>query len=338
MSVIYCTASISGGQLNPAVTFAVWLSGTIPFKKMLLFWTSQITGGVCGAILYYALDPDSLYPGAFVGGAQPGCTLPCGGALYAPSMEKHHHVDTVSCGLSWIDIFAFEFLATFMLVFTVFATAIDTKTGAKQFAPISIGFSLFAAATAIGGFTGGSLNPARTLCPALVFSCWSDGIYGGTHQWTYVIAQLLAGAAACFVYQNTFMNRPDDGGNKPSEDAFRFAAPGSAEARRRLRRHHELVTGEEDKDILAVDPHHYDRLRKAAQQEVDPSRDRLFDAREAPESSGRYGSMEDDEGSSLLQRAEGSSSPVARISPSYTARLNSIIEKQAANLKMSPSK
>ena len=61
--------------------------------------------------------------------------------------------------------------------------------------------------------------------------------------------------------------------------------------------------------------------------EADPARDRLLDAREAPEQSG-YGAT--DESESLLRPA----SPSARISPSYTARLNSIIEKQAANLKV----
>ena len=48
----------------------------------------------------------------------------------------------------------------------------------------------------------------------------------------------------------------------------RFSAPGSAKTRRRLRRHRELATGEEDRDILVVDPHHYDKLRLAQQREA----------------------------------------------------------------------
>merc|ERR1712167_561748 len=105
------------------------------------------------------------------------------------------------CNLTAGHIFGIEFLATFVLVFTVFGTAVDPKTGAGNFAPIAIGFSLYTAALSIGPYTGAGLNPARSLCPAIVNNCWIvDGGFGDTYQWVYPLAQLSGGAAAGLVY------------------------------------------------------------------------------------------------------------------------------------------
>ena len=92
------------------------------------------------------------------------------------------------------------------------------------------------AATSIGPFTGAGINPARTLCPAIVSDCWSqtfDTKSYDTYQWAYVLAQLLGGATAGLVYTLFFLNRPDDGQKKASS-AFAFMATETKAIRKRL--------------------------------------------------------------------------------------------------------
>lgn len=224
--LIYCTAAISGGHLNPAVTFALTITQQIPPVKMLVYWVAQLTGGIVGAAFYWGMNPmefdASIQGSPTERGA--GCTLPCGGGGLLDG----------SCSLNGGHIFGMEFLATFFLVFTVFGTAVDPKTGAGNFAPIAIGFSLYVAALTVGNFTGAGLNPARTLCPAIVNNCWSIGSFGDTFQWVYVLAQLAGGAAAGLVYMLVFLNRPDDGAAKAAANSFKFMSTETKALRQRL--------------------------------------------------------------------------------------------------------
>lgn len=205
--LIYCTAAISGGHLNPAVSFALCITKQIPPVKMAFYWVAQIAGGIVGALCYQSLQITK------------GCTTPGNASLTAGN------------------IFGMEFIATFLLVFTVFGAAVDPRTGAGNFAPMAIGFSLLVAAASIGPFTGAGLNPARTLCPAIVGDCWTtttmDGKSLDNYQWAYVLAQLLGGAAAGLIYTLVFLNRPDDGQKKASS-AFTFMATETKAIRKRL--------------------------------------------------------------------------------------------------------
>ena len=219
--LIFNTAAISGGHLNPAVTFALAVTQQIPPVKMVLYWIAQFVGGIVGAAMYTKIN---IIPGSTE--IATGCTVP---KVY-PSGQP---------GLTAGNVFGMEFIATFLLVFTVFGTAVDPRTGAGNFAPIAIGFSLFVSALAIGGFTGAGLNPARTLCPALVHDCWTkdgpayEGYPKDNYQWAYVLAQFLAGAFAGLLYKYAFMTRPGDG-QKKAAAAFQFMALESKAIRDRL--------------------------------------------------------------------------------------------------------
>lgn len=221
--LIYNTAAISGGHLNPAVTFALALTQQIPPLKMVVYWCAQLMGGIVGAAMYAGLEPNKLYYGQNLYlNSRSGCTVPCGGTATGIGELASGGVGN-GCNLTAGHIFGIEFLATFVLVFTVFGTAVDPKTGAGNFAPIAIGFSLFACATCIGGLSGAGLNPARSLTPAIVFDCWT--INGNdSFQWMYPIAQLIGGAAAGLIYKYVFLSRPDDGKAKSAGNAFRFVS------------------------------------------------------------------------------------------------------------------
>lgn len=205
--LIYCTAAISGGHLNPAVSFALCITKQIPPAKMAIYWVAQMGGGIVGALCYQSLQLTK------------GCTTPGNLQLTAGN------------------VFGMEFIATFLLVFTVFGAAVDPRTGAGNFAPLAIGFSLLVAASAIGPFTGAGLNPARTICPAIVGDCWTTTLANGSsrdnYQWAYVLAQLLGAATAGLVYTLVFLNRPDDGAKKAAS-AFTFMATETKAIRKRL--------------------------------------------------------------------------------------------------------
>jgi len=215
--LIYNTAAISGGHLNPAVSLALCITKQIPPMKMGVYMLCQILGCIVGALFYQKIQNDN--------NAAPGCTLPCGGVFANDA-----------CKLTGFNVFGIEFIATFLLVFTVFGSAVDPKSGAGNYAPMAIGFSLYVAALSIGPYTGAGLNPARTLGPAIAdgsSTCFDDDTYGGTFWWLYVIAQLLGGAAAGLIYYIAFLNRPGDGQSKAAS-AFQFMAVETAAVKKSL--------------------------------------------------------------------------------------------------------
>ena len=100
-------------------------------------------------------------------------------------------------GIGGGQIFFWELTTTFVLVSVVFATAVDDAASGHfvSVAPLAIGLSLFACAQASGPFTGGCLNPARFLGPAIVFGC------GWPWFAPYVFGQLLGGVLAGTIFR-----------------------------------------------------------------------------------------------------------------------------------------
>lgn len=91
--------------------------------------------------------------------------------------------------MSYGQAFGFECILTFTLVSVVFAVSVG-EPHFGNIGPFAVGLAQWAGGLAAGNFTGGALNPARVLGPAIVFSArW--------HQaWVYVLAELLGGALA----------------------------------------------------------------------------------------------------------------------------------------------
>jgi aquaporin TIP len=95
-----------------------------------------------------------------------------------------------------------EAVLTFMLVFTVFATAMDPR-GLANLAPIAIGLAVLVDHLIGVPLTGASMNPARSFGPALVAGFWDD-------HWVYWLGPLIGGGLAALVYYFTFMWRRDE--------------------------------------------------------------------------------------------------------------------------------
>ncbi len=170
----YATANISGGHINPAVTFAAWLTRKISAARALMFMAAQLGGAVIAAFLLLATIPGAS-------------DTNMGAHALGPDVS-------VSMGL------LMEIILTFALVFVIFATAVDPG-GMANLAPLAIGLTVLVDHLIGVPITGASMNPARSFGPALVAGEWSQ-------HWIYWAGPLLGGAGAGLLYQFAFINRP----------------------------------------------------------------------------------------------------------------------------------
>lgn len=163
-------ANISGGHLNPAVTFGLAIGGNITILTGVLYWIAQCLGSIAACLLLkYATSAESI---------------PTHG---------------VASGMSAVEGVVMEIVITFALVYTVYATAADPKKGSIGIiAPIAIGFIVGANILAAGPFSGGSMNPARSFGPAVVSGDFSQ-------NWIYWLGPLIGGGLAGLVYGDIFI-------------------------------------------------------------------------------------------------------------------------------------
>ena len=170
----YAYGAISGSHLNPAVTFGLLAAGKIDAPRAVSYVVFQIGGGVLGALALRAVL------GGVVGGL--GATrladaLPAGGGTVAV---------TPAAG------FAIEAILTFFLVNAVLHCAVAGRAG--NLAGLAIGLTVVFCILMGGPLTGASLNPARTLGPAIVTGDFSD-------LWVYLAGPLTGGAAAAVLFR-----------------------------------------------------------------------------------------------------------------------------------------
>jgi len=140
--IISATLSISGGHMNPAVTFAIALAGRIDWRSAISYMVAQLAGGLLGALLVNAFMPVGPVTATLAGTPQLG-----------PSVSFVQGI--------WI-----EAVLTFFLVSAVFGTAVSPD--APKIGGFGIGLAIFVAALVGGNLTGAMMNPARALGPAIV--------------------------------------------------------------------------------------------------------------------------------------------------------------------------
>ena len=160
MAIILFMGAVSGAHLNPAVSIAFALRGDFPWQRLPAYLVSQFAGAVAATLLLWALIGKH---------GSAGLTLP------------GHGVPTVTALL-------FEALLTVGLVSTILGTA----SGAQQvgpFAAIAVGSYIALAGLWGSPVSGASMNPARSLGPALVLGDW-------TSWWAYLIGPAAGGVIA----------------------------------------------------------------------------------------------------------------------------------------------
>lgn len=174
MIAAYVFGDISGGIVNPAVTLGGAIAGKIDWRDAGMYMVAQFLGGIAAG---FALL--TVLPGA-------------GGHLGATTINTSL--------ISVPEGFVLEALGTFFLTTTALHTAMSDRAG--NAAPLAIGFTLVMIVTFMGPLTGASVNPARTLGPAVAGDYYP-------HIWVYLSATLLGGLLAGFLYKFMQEGRAD---------------------------------------------------------------------------------------------------------------------------------
>jgi aquaporin Z len=163
MVMIYAGGHLSGGHYNPAVTLAVLVRRRIGLRDALGYWIVQLGAGLLAAVVVRTvIDPAQVAATATM-------TLTGAGLVAA---------------------FVVELLFTFALCYVVLNVATSKSHPDNSFYGLAIGFTVVAGAFAVGAISGGAFNPAVTLGGAVM------GIFAWPTLWVYLVAQVIAGAAA----------------------------------------------------------------------------------------------------------------------------------------------
>ena len=169
---------VSGGHLNPAVTFGAWIARKISAGDALAYGISQLAGGAAGAALLTLVFDSATRQAASLG------------------------TPALGAGVTGMQGLTFEIVATFFLVLVVCATAIDPRGAFTVVSGLPIGFVVAFDVLAGGPITGAAMNPARAFGPALVGGFW-------TNHWIYWVGPLAGGALAALLYSRLFLRRAD---------------------------------------------------------------------------------------------------------------------------------
>ncbi|GAK65918.1 mip family channel protein [Moesziomyces antarcticus] len=156
---------VSGGLFNPAVTLALFLTGTLGWFQLIHLTIAQIVGAIAASALVQGILPGSL-----------------------------NARTTLANGTTIAQGFWLEFFLTAQLILVIFLLAAEKHRG-TFLAPVGIGLALFIAELLGTNYTGGSLNPARTFGPDVVL-----GTFEGYH-WIYWIAPYSAAIVTAGFYQ-----------------------------------------------------------------------------------------------------------------------------------------
>ncbi|CAL9087061.1 unnamed protein product [Musa textilis] len=174
--LVYCTAGISGGHINPAVTFGLFLARKVSLIRAVLYIVAQCLGGIVGVGIVKGIMKHQY--NSLGGGA-----------------------NVVAAGYSKGTALGAEIIGTFVLVYTVFS-ATDPKRSARDshvpvLAPLPIGFAVFMVHLATIPITGTGINPARSLGAAVIYNqhkAWHD-------HWIFWVGPFIGALAAAAYHQ-----------------------------------------------------------------------------------------------------------------------------------------
>ncbi len=183
VSFAYAYGHVSGTHINPAVTAGVWAAGKIDAGRAISYIVFQILGGIAGALLLAWV----------LGGTDTGL----GATKLAQGLEiGEPTIATIT--ITPVIGFVVEAILTFFLVNAVMNAGISGK--ATHVAGLAIGLTLTLCILMGGPLTGASLNPARSIGPALVLGDFSN-------IWVYLLGPVVGGVIAGLLYRGLFEER-----------------------------------------------------------------------------------------------------------------------------------
>ncbi len=174
MAVMVTSLMRISGHFNPAITAGLMIARRIEGYMAGIYLAGQLLGAITAAFLLKVLVPIGLFT-ATRGGGQ-----------------------VIALDVTGAQAFGLEMIATFFLVWVVFGTAIDSR--APRVGGLAIGMSVTMGILATGPLTGGSMNPARAVGPAI-----ATGIYEG--QMIFWAGPIVGGLLAGLLYDQLFLRR-----------------------------------------------------------------------------------------------------------------------------------
>lgn len=173
LAMIYTLGDVSGAHMNPAVTVAFAVKGVFPWGEVLGYILAQSAGAILASLALHGLFPQNSTLGA---------TLPAGSVMQS---------------------FLLEFILTGLLMFVI----LNVSHGAKEkgiTAGIVIGATIALEALFAGPICGASMNPARSIAPALVSGHLE-------HMWIYILAPIAGAISAIPLFQAVRSSRVGNG-------------------------------------------------------------------------------------------------------------------------------
>lgn len=177
MVMVYAVGRISGGHFNPAVSIGAALGGRVSWSEAFAYMGSQVVGAIVGAAALFVIAHG--YDG-----------WQANGRMGANSFGEAQGAS----GIAWWAALLLELILTAIFVFVILAVT-DTRNDHPALAPLAIGFTLVAIHLVAIPATGTSVNPARSIGPALFSG--GDAL---KQLWLFIVAPLLGGSLAGVVY------------------------------------------------------------------------------------------------------------------------------------------
>ena len=176
VAMAYAIGGISGCHINPAITLGVWMSGRMKGKEAVNYMLFQVIGAVIGSAIL---------------------------ALLTKNVDLLNGTGANACqaGVSTIGGLLAEIVFTFVFVLVVLGTT-DSEKGAGNFAGLAIGLSLVLVHLVCIRYTGTSVNPARSIGPALF-----EGGAALKQLWIFIVGPFVGGALAALVWKCLACNK-----------------------------------------------------------------------------------------------------------------------------------
>lgn len=171
VAMAYTIGGISGCHINPAITLGVWLSGRMQLKEALLYMLFQVIGAIVGsAILFVLVSNIEGWSGTGANGLQQGVSV-LGGLLA-------------------------EIVFTCVFVLVVLGATSKTNGATNNFAGLAIGLSLILVHLACIRYTGTSVNPARSIGPALF-----EGGQALQQLWIFIVGPFVGAILSACIWK-----------------------------------------------------------------------------------------------------------------------------------------
>ena len=179
VSMAYTIGGISGCHINPAITLGCLVTGRMKGKDAAMYMIFQVIGALIGSAILFLLVK-----------------------LASPSFQSTTltGANGIQSGHTVVSAFIAEVIFTFVFVLVVLGTT-DSKKGAGHPAGLAIGFSLILVHIVCIPITGTSVNPARSIGPA-IFEAINGSIEALQNLWIFIVAPFIGAFLSAFVWKS----------------------------------------------------------------------------------------------------------------------------------------